>query len=726
MDLTVAVINYDTREALERCLESMPVDVGGEPLQTLVVDNASPDGSANMVARRFGDRVKLLANRTNLGFARAVNQALEQSSTRYLLVLNADTEIPEGAIEALYDFMERTPTAGVAGGKLLDADGNLQHSCRGFYTLSTILLRRTPLGRLMPNHRALREHLMLDWDHDSERTVDWMQGACLMLRREAVEQVGAMDERFFLYFEDVDLCRRMAEGGWGVHYVPDAPFVHHYRRGSHGGLLSREKLHHIASGLRYWAKWSPRGRLLLRLLGSCAPLLMLVMDLALINLGFLLCLYLRDQIGGALPSAATDPETYYPILVGGNSMLLVAFGSAGLYRVERSKDWLSVAALAIKAITWVALAGMVFLFFAPGYRHGFIYSRLTFLLYYLLLIITVPSTRLASRRLLRALWRRRLLLRRVIVVGEPDPLRHLVEAIRAEPVAGYQVVAEQKVTKDLSDNGGSHEAMEAFERLMERHQPQGAIFVTHQRSFRGNVPKVLHSFEHGLEVRVATSPDVFPYIQARTGDLCGQPASDVTRPPLYELKRFLKRVSDLALTLTALAFVTPLLLLLALAIRLQDGGPAFFVQKRVGKHGLNFGMLKLRTMKVDATVDKDANIAEGPLTLIPNDPRVTPIGRWLRRHKLDELPQLFNVISGQMSLVGPRPPTAEEVQEYTLWQRGRLAVRPGITGLWQIDKERKWRFNEMVELDLQYILNWSLLLDYGVLLRTIPAVLRGS
>jgi len=726
MDLTVAIINYNTHDALERCLESLPAQARGEPLRALVVDNASPDGSATMVARRFGDRVKLLANRTNLGFSRAVNQALEETSTRYLLVLNADTEIPEGSIEALHDFMERTPKAGVAGGKLLDAQGNLQHSCRGFYTFSTILMRRTPLGKLMPNHRALREHLMLDWDHDSERTVDWMQGACLMLRREAVEQVGAMDERFFLYFEDVDLCRRMTEGGWGVHYVPTAPFVHHYQRGSHGGLLSREKLHHIASGLRYLAKWNPRARLLLRAMGWLAPLLLLVVDLALINLGFLLCLHLRDQIGGALPTASTDPQTYYPILAGCNGMLLVAFSSVGLYRVERSKDWLSLTALTIKAITWVALAGMVFLFFAPGYRHGFIYSRLTFLLFYLLLIITVPSTRLASRRLLRALWRRRLLLRRMIVVGEPDPLRHLAEAIRTDPIAGYQVVAELKIPKDLSENGDGHEAMAAFEQLMARHRPAGVAFVTHQRTFRGYVPKVLYSFEHNLEVRVVTSPDVFPYIQARTGDLCGQPASDVTRPPLYELKRWLKRLSDLALTLAALVFVTPLLLLLAVAIRLQDGGPAFFVQKRVGKHGLNFGMLKLRTMKVDATVDEGANIAEGPLTLIPNDPRVTPIGRWLRRHKLDELPQLFNVLSGQMSLVGPRPPTAEEVEEYTLWQRGRLAVRPGITGLWQIDKKRKWRFNEMVELDLQYILNWSLLLDYGVLLRTIPAVLRGS
>jgi lipopolysaccharide/colanic/teichoic acid biosynthesis glycosyltransferase len=170
----------------------------------------------------------------------------------------------------------------------------------------------------------------------------------------------------------------------------------------------------------------------------------------------------------------------------------------------------------------------------------------------------------------------------------------------------------------------------------------------------------------------------------------------------------------------------PVVLVLGLMIKLQDRGPAFFFQDRLGRRGRRFRIIKLRTMRVNAQVDRGANIAEGPLTLIPNDPRVIPMGHWLRRHKLDELPQLLNVLTGQMSMVGPRPPIEEEVQQYTEWQKGRLFVPPGLTGLWQIDKQRKWRFNEMVELDLQYILNWSLLLDYSVMLRTIQVVLKGN
>jgi N-acetylglucosaminyl-diphospho-decaprenol L-rhamnosyltransferase len=255
-DVDVAVINYETRDRLRACLASLPATLRGAPLRRVVVDNASRDGSARMVREKFVSQVELVANTRNLGFARAVNQALAITAGRYLLVLNADTEISAAAIEALHDFMERTPRAGLAGAQLLDDHGVVQCSCRRFYTLSAIVLRRTPLGRLLPDHPSLRQHLMLDWDHSDVRQVDWIQGACMMLRRAALAEVGDMDERFFLYFEDVDLCRRLAAAGWGVYYVPQAKVVHHYRRASHeGALFSAERAHHLLSAWRYVVKW---------------------------------------------------------------------------------------------------------------------------------------------------------------------------------------------------------------------------------------------------------------------------------------------------------------------------------------------------------------------------------------------------------------------------------------------------------------------------------------
>ena len=725
MDLTVAIINYNTREHLRRCLETMPREVRGDPLKVVVIDNASPDNSAAMVAKDFRSRVELVANRANVGFARAVNQALARSTSRFLLVLNADIEVQEGAIEALYDFMEDTPKAGLAGARLLDDQGDLQHSCRTFYTATAILMRRTPLGKLMPNHRSLRDHLMLDWDHDDERTVDWLQGACLMMRREAMEQIDGMDERFFLYFEDVDLARRMTEAGWGVHYVPRAEMIHHYQRGSRGGLLSREKLHHIASGVRYLTKWSSWARTLRSFLGASGIVLLLLVDLLLINGGFVTCLVMREQLIGPLPASMIQLSNFYPFLGVVSVTLLLAFFSAGLYRPERSQDWLGTIAQTVKSVTWVALAGSVFLLLVPSYRPGLISSRTLLILYYFFIIVSVCGSRLVIKGVLRSMWRQHVMLRRIVVVGEADPTRLLADAIRAEPTTGYEV-ADLLPMPEGNGEDIDTSLVDEFKERLSALRPGGVVFVAHRLSFRSYVPLVLESLERNLEVRVATSLDLFPYMAERSGEICGLPAADVTRTPMFGVKCLAKRITDVFCSLVGLVLTTPLLLLFGVLIKLHDGGPAFFLQDRMGKGGRRFKIIKLRTMAVDAVMDQEANEAEGPLTHVPNDPRVTPIGRWLRFHKIDELPQLLNVLLGHMSMVGPRPPIEEEVREYTEWQKGRLFVRPGLTGLWQIDKKRKWRFNEMVELDLQYILNWSLLLDYSVMLRTIQVVLRGS
>ncbi len=725
MDLTVAIINYNTRDHLRRCLDTMPVKVRGEPLKVVVIDNASPDNSAAMVAKQYRSRVELVANRANVGFARAVNQAMARSTSRYVLVLNADIEVREESLEALYDFMEQNPEAGLAGSRLVDDQGELQHSCRTFYTAQAILWRRTPLGKLMPNHRCLRDHLMLDWDHEDARTVDWLQGACLMMRREAMEQIGGMDERFFLYFEDVDLARRMDAAGWGVHYVPDSEMVHHYRRGSHGGLLSREKLHHIASGVRYLTKWSSWARSLSRFLGAAGVVLLLVLDMLLINGGFFTCLAAREQLAGPMPASIYAVSDFTPFLGTVSGTLLLAFFSTGLYRPERSQDWLGTTAQTVKAVTLVALAGSVFLLLVPSYRPGVISSRLLLILYYFFLICSVCGSRLLIKGVLRNLWRQHVMLRRIVVVGETDPARLMADAIRAEPITGYEVA---DVLPMPDGNGGDIDSalVDEFKERLSDLQPGGVVFVAHRLSFRSYVPLVLESLERNLEVRVATSLDLFPYMAERSGEICGQPAADVTRTPMYGVKCMAKRVSDVACSLLGLVLTIPVVAFFGVLIKLHDGGPAFFFQHRHGKGGRRFKIIKLRTMEVDAVVDQDANEAEGPLTHVPNDPRVTPIGRWLRFHKIDELPQMLNVLMGHMSMVGPRPPIEEEVRQYAEWQKGRLFVRPGLTGLWQIDKKRKWRFNEMVELDLQYILNWSLMLDYTVMVRTVQVVLRGS
>lgn len=192
-----------------------------------------------------------------------------------------------------------------------------------------------------------------------------------------------------------------------------------------------------------------------------------------------------------------------------------------------------------------------------------------------------------------------------------------------------------------------------------------------------------------------------------------------------------KRGLDLALVLPALLLLSPLLALVALAIRIGDGGPALFWQRRVGRHGVEFDFPKFRSMRVDAEAVRTQLLAAnqhgsaGVTFKIKRDPRITPIGRWLRRFSIDELPQLWCVLRGDMSLVGPRPPLINEVARYTLRERQRLAVTPGLTCIWQVNGRSELPFPQQLQMDLAYIQRPSLWADVCLILKTLPAVIRG-
>ncbi len=191
---------------------------------------------------------------------------------------------------------------------------------------------------------------------------------------------------------------------------------------------------------------------------------------------------------------------------------------------------------------------------------------------------------------------------------------------------------------------------------------------------------------------------------------------------------FLKRLIDLVVSGIAIALCTPFWIVIPILIKKESPGPVFYIQERVGKNGRLFPMYKFRSMIDGADKMQDQvmylNEMDGPVFKIRNDPRLTRIGRFLRRTSLDELPQLFNVFNGTMSLVGPRPPIVKEVTQYRPWQRKRLSVTPGVTCLWQVTGRNEVKFDEWMKLDMQYIENWSLALDIKILLRTIKAVIE--
>jgi len=260
MDLSVVVITYQSRAHILECLRSLESALrkaDGPPLawECLVVDNDSSDGGPELVER---DAPWALVLRTggNLGYAKAVNRGLAATSGRYVLVSNPDCVWDAGSIATLAGWLDSHPRCGIAAPRIHNTDGTLEYSARAYPTPFAFLFNRySLLSRLLPRNPWTRRYLLLDWDHESPREVDWVSGAAMLARREAVTKVGGMDEAFFMFNEDVDWCRRMNLAGWSVDYVPAARVVHHI--GASEGTSDRVILERHRGMIHYFRKHHP-------------------------------------------------------------------------------------------------------------------------------------------------------------------------------------------------------------------------------------------------------------------------------------------------------------------------------------------------------------------------------------------------------------------------------------------------------------------------------------
>ncbi len=235
--------------------------------------------------------------------------------------------------------------------------------------------------------------------------------------------------------------------------------------------------------------------------------------------------------------------------------------------------------------------------------------------------------------------------------------------------------------------------------------------------------------QEGKRLRVVLVPGIAPVTGGRVETFGKHEILTIANGPDRILGLAAKRILDVVIAALALVVLAPVLALIAVAIKLEDGGPVFFRQTRSGLNGRPFRIVKIRTMVPDAETRlldlADLNEISGHAFKVADDPRITRVGRVLRRTSLDELPQFWNVLRGQMSVVGPRPPLPGEVADYDLWHRRRLSMKPGITGLWQVSARLEAEFDRWVELDLNYIDRWSLWLDLKIMVRTVPAMLSG-
>ncbi|MFN8176555.1 MAG: glycosyltransferase [bacterium] len=673
-EVSVVVVSYETCDLLRRLLASLRAAGSARASEVLVVDNASGDGTVAMLREEFAD-VRVIANAENVGYSRAVNQAIRAASGRYLLILNPDIEVLPGSVDALVGHMDAHPETGIAGGKLLNSDGTLQYSCRTFYTFATLLHRRTPLGKLFPNSRTVREHLMMDWDHESVREVDWMLGACLMVRREAITDVGLMDERFFMYFEDVDWCYRMKQHGWKVVYVPDARMRHLHRRESAGGGLFNPRLFaHLNSMFRFFDKWNTILYRLRKHRDLVVGGLLLLGDVLAVSAAFVAAFGLRTLLSNVLHRPVFPFAAYRPFLLLTNAVVLFLNAMLGLYRRPTARDLLDDAFDLGKglALSTTILMASTFL------TGSELYSRFMLGTFLPLALGATIAGRSLLAVLSRALRRSGFDRTRIVVLGERDAARALSARIASRPRLGLEVVA------TLADRPGDEERRfrefwdaEGIRELVHRHRVAEVLLVRPTLSSRELARLVLLCRRDGVRLRLVSGAADYLPSDPHVRDILGRPAVELGDNEARTIGPVVQRALDVVLAGGALFLL----------------GPAAWVRAFRGlapslPHELVYG-LKGRVFRRACP---------------PRERRAETLGHVLR---------------GELALVGPRPRTPAEVAARDELRVLFDLVRPGVTGPWRLHAKDELSPEEEVSLSLSYLQNRTPWEDLKVLLRAL-------
>ena len=453
---------------------------------------------------------------------------------------------------------------------------------------------------------------------------------------------------------------------------------------------------------------------------------MILVDILLVTLAFILAYEMRNRIEALYPM-----EAYLWPLVFGVAIWIGGMYQSGMYASFRMKK---------------AGEGL-YLIYQTAYLGVFVYASLLFVLKItyvsralVLMAFAFSMAILAVEKIaliivLRRLRKRGFNYRNVLIVGTGPRAQKLVQALEEHREFGLKIVG--ILDPDKGKVGQvilNHTVIGTLKDLpwVTREKIVDQVFFVVPRSWLGDIEQAVLYLER-LGVRIDIAVDYFnmSITHAQQSEFFGIPFLSFESTPGNLLPLFIKRLMDIVLSGIAIVVLSPVFAITAVLIKLTSEGPVFFVQKRVSMNGRLFNLFKFRTMVKDAEEKLEdlqhLNEMDGPVFKITKDPRVTPVGAVLRKTSIDELPQLWNVFLGHMSLVGPRPPLPSEVEKYDDWQRRSLSMRPGITCLWQISgRNRITDFDEWARLDLEYIDNWSLWLDLKILLRTIPVVFLGT
>ena len=454
-------------------------------------------------------------------------------------------------------------------------------------------------------------------------------------------------------------------------------------------------------------------------------------DLILINLAFVVAYIARYQWQWLRPVLFPEPYADYLsqqlILV---LLLILMFSQHKVWRRRRGEFWIDeISRIFSATASALALMMAITFFFQPSP-----FSRLLLVWAWVFIVLFIGLARMLRRLTFSMLYRRGKQVDRALVIGSGEAGRGVIRTLLARPDLGYKVIGYLDDSSDENNIGSGRIPhlgnYRELAKIIRTHPNLHTVFIALPGSMHQETNTLLQICQtDGIRAQVV--PDVLQISLKRVefNNMAGIPMLSVRNLRMSRMARALKRGLDLSLVL--LLSIPTLLVgsLIALAIKLDSAGPILYSGVRIGRNGVPFKMYKFRSMEVNADQKKTAlqaqNEADGPIFKIKEDPRLTRVGVWIRRLSLDELPQFYNVLLGQMSMVGPRPPLQEEVNLYKPWQLQRLSVIGGITGLWQVSGRSDLTFDELCLLDIYYIENWSLTLDMRILLQTIPYALFG-
>jgi len=463
--------------------------------------------------------------------------------------------------------------------------------------------------------------------------------------------------------------------------------------------------------------------------------LLVAADMFLILVAFVGAYYIRYELQwfrSVDPVSQIGFAAYIPFALVLLLILPISFRFSGVYPYRRGRSWVEETyTIATATAVGVMVMIIAILIFRP-----LLYSRLIFFYAAILVTVVLGIGRFSLFLMLDYLRTYGVGVRRVILVGAGDVGRMVMRTIAARPDYGYQLIGflDDNPAKGFT-NIGPYRALGPVDNLsqvLESETVDTVIICLPWQNHR-MVQRLFRTCEHNA-VRAQVVPDLFQLTknQVYVEELNGIPLISTRGVSLQGWNLIVKRAFDLTLSIVGGIISLPLCALIAIAIKLDSPGPVFFTQMRIGRNGVPFRCYKFRSM-VDGAAEMredlgELNEASGPLFKVRNDPRRTRVGRWIRRFSLDELPQIINVIRGEMSCVGPRPNLPAEVEQYQEWHKKRMTVSPGITGMWQVSGRSDLTFDEMVLLDIYYVENWNLAMDLGILLRSIPAIIaaRGA